>query len=182
MKHSSWKPKLICGVIALSSWAFCSYLPGGMQIIYSVFACHHSVLELDFKNGIELVVPLLVFVVMTPFWCLWDNALLKLATGRLSQQAGEKAEAPSRRNQFPPHSLSPSTGLVFWHAKNLGPKPCMSKNRCSCRIMRATFTFHLKKRNIYSICRCQSLKTRNHKLAFQQGGPQAAAADTSRFF
>lgn len=55
---------------------------------------------------------------LTPFWCLWDDALLRLATAQLSQQA----EAPSRRNQFPPHSLSPCTGLAFQQTKTIGRK------------------------------------------------------------
>lgn len=45
-----------------------------------------------------------------------------LATGQLSQRAGKKGEAPSRRNEFPLYSLSPSTGLVFWHAKKIETK------------------------------------------------------------
>lgn len=55
---------------------------------------------------------------MAPLWCLLANALLILATGQLSKRAGKKAEAVSGRNQFHPHSLSPSIGLAFPSAKN----------------------------------------------------------------
>lgn len=85
---------------------------------FGLSAWLHSVLELDFKKSIGLVVPLMVFVVMAPLWCLLANALLILATGQLSKRAGKKAEAVSGRNQFHPHSLSPSIGLAFPSAKN----------------------------------------------------------------
>lgn len=162
VEYSSWKPKLICGVIALSFWALCSYLPDGLQTL-QCFCLASLSSWIGFQKW---------HWASTCCYCLCGDlvnvkALLKLATGQVRQQAGEKAETPSRRKEFPPHSLSPSTGLFFWHAKKIGTKTLHEQKSLFMQNYKNNFySPSEKKRNIYSICRCQSLKTRNHKLAF----------------
>lgn len=70
-----------------------------------------SVFLMDFRNGIGLIVPFMIFVRMAPPLCLLANALLILDTGWLRKWARKKVKAASSRNPFHSHSLCPSAGL-----------------------------------------------------------------------